>query len=106
MKYKHLAMLMGVMITATSVGSTATAFAEESKTESTQDADDTTEDTAEASDADGKTRSSVGTDGTTYVEGDSDYTITVGSYQDSADTFVSTTVDDWSSYEVERPESL
>ena len=57
-------------------------------------------------DADGKTVSIVGTDGTTYVEGDSDYTITVGSYQDSADTFVSTTVDDWSSYEVERPESL
>ena len=50
MKYKHLAMLMGVMITATSVGSTAAAFAEESKTESTQDADDTTEDTAKASD--------------------------------------------------------
>ena len=57
-------------------------------------------------DADGKTVSIVGTDGTTYVEGDSDYTITVGSYQDSADTFVSTPVDDWSSYEVERPESL
>ena len=57
-------------------------------------------------DADGKTVSIVGTDGTTYVEGDSDYTITVGSYQDSADTFVSTTVDDWSNYEVERPESL
>ena len=57
-------------------------------------------------DADGKTVSIVGTDGTTHVEGDSDYTITVGSYQDSADTFVSTTVDDWSSYEVERPESL
>lgn len=57
-------------------------------------------------DADGKTVSIVGTDGTTYVEGDSDYTITVGSYQDSVDTFVSTTVDDWSSYEVERPESL
>ena len=51
MKYKHLAMIMGVMITATSVGSTATVFAEESKTESTQDAGDTTEDTAEASDA-------------------------------------------------------
>ena len=50
MKYKHLAILMGVMITATSVGSTATAFAADSKTESTQDADDTTEDTAEASD--------------------------------------------------------
>ena len=57
-------------------------------------------------DADGKTVSIVGTDGTTYVEGDSDYTITVGSYQDSADTSASTTVDDWSSYEVERPESL
>ena len=52
MKYKHLAMLMGVMITATSVGSTAATFAEESKTESTQDAGDTTEDTAEASDGD------------------------------------------------------
>lgn len=57
-------------------------------------------------DADGKTVSIVGTDGTIYVEGDSDYTITVGSYQDSADTSASTTVDDWSSYEVERPESL
>ena len=57
-------------------------------------------------DADGKIVSIVGTDGTTYVEGDSDYTITVGSYQDSADTSASTTVDDWSSYEVERPESL
>lgn len=57
-------------------------------------------------DADGKTVSIVGTDGTTYVEGDSDYTITVGSYQDSADTSASTTVDDWFNYEVERPESL
>ena len=57
-------------------------------------------------DADGKTVSIVSTDGTAYVEGDSDYTITVGSYQDSADTSASTTVDDWSSYEVERPESL
>ena len=57
-------------------------------------------------DEDGKTVSIVGTDGTTYVEGDSDYTITVGSYQDSADTSASTTVDDWSNYEVERPESL
>lgn len=57
-------------------------------------------------DADGKTVSIVGTDGTTYVEGDSDYTITVGSHQDSADTSASTTVDGWSNYEVERPESL
>ena len=57
-------------------------------------------------DADGKTVSVVGTDGTTYVEGDSDYTITVDSYQDSADTSSSTSIDDWSNYEVERPESL
>ena len=57
-------------------------------------------------DADGKTVSVVGTDGTTYVEGDSDYTITVDSYQDSADTSASTSIDDWSDYEVERPEFL
>ena len=57
-------------------------------------------------DADGKTVSIVGTDGTTYVEGDSDYTITVGSYQDSADTSNTTAIDDWSNYEVERPENL
>ena len=57
-------------------------------------------------DADGKTVSVVGTDGTTYVEGDSDYTITVDSYQDSADTSASTSIDDWSNYEVERPETL
>ena len=57
-------------------------------------------------DADGKTVSVVGTDGTTYVEGDSDYTITVDSYQDRADTSASTSIDDWSNYEVERPETL
>ena len=57
-------------------------------------------------DADGKTVSIVGTDGTTYVEGDSDYTITVGSYQDSADTSSATSVDDWSNYETEKPENL
>ena len=57
-------------------------------------------------DADGKTVSIVGTDGTTYVEGDSDYTITVGSYQDSADISSATSVDDWSNYETEKPENL
>lgn len=59
MKYKHLAMIMGVMITATSVGSTATVFAEESKTESTQDAGDTTEDIAETSDEDAEKRMTI-----------------------------------------------
>ena len=57
-------------------------------------------------DADGKTVSIVGTDGTTYVEGDSDYPITVGSYQDKADTSSATAIDAWSNYEVERPKSL
>ena len=57
-------------------------------------------------DADGKTVSIVGTDGTTYAEGDSDYTITVGSYHDSADTSSATSVDDWSNYETEKPENL
>ena len=38
--------------------------------------------------------------------GDSDYTITVGSYQDSADTSSATSVDDWSNYETEKPENL
>ena len=57
-------------------------------------------------DADGKTVSIVGTDGTTYAECDSDYTITVGSYQDSADTSSATSVDDWSNYETEKPENL
>lgn len=50
MKYKHLAMIMGVMITATFVGSTATAFAADSKTESTKEAGDTAEDTTDSSD--------------------------------------------------------
>lgn len=50
MKYKHLAMIMGVMITATSVCSTATAFAADSKTESTKEAGDTAEDTTDSSD--------------------------------------------------------
>ena len=50
MKYKHLAMIMGVMITATFVGSTATAFAADSKTESTKEACDTAEDTTDSSD--------------------------------------------------------
>ena len=42
--------MKAVLLTATSVGSTVTAFAADSKTESTQDADDITEDTEEASD--------------------------------------------------------
>ena len=45
-------------------------------------------------------------DSTWTVTGDSDYTITVDFYQDSADASNATAIDDWSNYEVERPENL
>lgn len=48
----------------------------------------------------GKTVTVKGTDGTVYVEGDSDYTITVDKYEDTADTSGSDTVASWSDYEV------
>ncbi|MCD8336024.1 MAG: hypothetical protein LUD18_01890 [Lachnospiraceae bacterium] len=55
-------------------------------------------------DADGNTVTVVGTDGTVYVEGTSVYTITVGSYSDSADTTGASTTDSFDDYAVERPE--
>ena len=57
-------------------------------------------------DADGKTVSIVGTDGTTYVEGDSEYTITTGSYSDSVNLTGATSEASWSDYSVERPDTL
>ena len=57
-------------------------------------------------DADGKTVSIVGTDGTTYVEGDSEYTITTGSYSDSVDLTGATSEASWSDYSVEKPDTL
>ena len=57
-------------------------------------------------DTDGKTVSIVGTDGTVYVEGDSAYTITTGSYRDSVDLSGATAEASWSDYETERPETL
>ena len=53
-----------------------------------------------------KTVTVKGTDGTVYVEGDSDYTITVDKYEDTADTSGSDTVASWSDYEVEKPDTL
>lgn len=53
-----------------------------------------------------QTVSIVGTDGTVYVAGDSDYTITTGSYSTSADTSGAAQASSWSEYEVERPASL
>lgn len=54
----------------------------------------------------GKTVTVKGTDETVYVEGDSDYTITVDKYEDTADTSGSDTVASWSDYEVEKPDTL
>lgn len=54
----------------------------------------------------GKTVTIQGTDGTVYVEGDSQYTITTGSYSDSADLSGATTLHDWSGYQTEKPSEL
>ena len=54
----------------------------------------------------GKTVTIKGTDGTVYVEGDSDHTITVDKYEDTADTSGSDTIASWSDYEVEKPDTL
>ena len=53
-------------------------------------------------DASGNTVSVVGTDGTVYVQGTSQYTITVTSYSTSVDTSTAATADSWSDYEVEK----
>ncbi len=57
-------------------------------------------------DADGKTVTIKGTDGTVYVEGDSQYIITVDSYKTTADTSKASSTTSWSDYEVEEPTSL
>ena len=48
----------------------------------------------------------MGTDGTVYVEGTSEYTITVASYEETADLSGASEAAEWSDYEVERPEEL
>ncbi len=55
-------------------------------------------------DADGNTVTIQGTDGTVYVEGTSEYTVTVDSYSDSADTSGASVTDTFADYETERPE--
>lgn len=57
-------------------------------------------------DSEGKTVTIQGTDGTVYVEGDSDYTITTGSYSDTVDLSGATAIDDQSNYQVEKPSEL
>ena len=53
-------------------------------------------------DASGNTVTVVGTDGTVYVQGTSQYTVTVTSYSTSVDTSAAATADSWSDYEVEK----
>ena len=57
-------------------------------------------------DAQGNQVSIVGTDGTVYVEGTSEYTITVDTYTEQADLSAEQTVPVWSDYEVTAPEQL
>ncbi|MDE6312745.1 MAG: hypothetical protein K2M46_03860 [Lachnospiraceae bacterium] len=54
-------------------------------------------------DATGKTVSVVGSDGTVYVEGESQYTITVDRYSQKADLSGATTIDDYAEYVQEKP---
>ena len=54
-------------------------------------------------DADGKTVTVKGTDGTTYVDGDSEYTVTVTKYSEDADMSGALAVPAWSDYEVTEP---
>lgn len=53
-------------------------------------------------DADGNTVTVVGTDGTVYVEGTSAYTITVGTYEETADTTGASAISNWEDYQVEK----
>ena len=57
-------------------------------------------------DSEGKTVTIQGTDGTVYAEGDSDYTITTGSYSDTADMSGATSIQDQSNYQTEKPAGL
>ncbi len=57
-------------------------------------------------DEDGKTVSIVGVDGTVYVEGDSEYTVTVESYSDTVDVTGATAVDEWENHEAAKPEEM
>ncbi|MCD8132416.1 MAG: hypothetical protein LUE19_00985 [Clostridiales bacterium] len=57
-------------------------------------------------DASGNTVTIQGNDGTVYVQGTSQYTVTVDSYETSADLTGASTVSEWSDYEVEKPDEL
>jgi len=53
-------------------------------------------------DSEGKTVTIQGTDGTVYVQGDSEYTITTGSYSDSVDLSGATSIQDQTSFKIRK----
>ena len=55
-------------------------------------------------DKEGKSVTVKGTDGTVYVKGDSEYTITVKEYKDSADLKGASSISSWSQYQTEKSE--
>jgi len=57
-------------------------------------------------DESGNTVTIQGSDGTVYVQGTSQYTITVDSYETNADLTGASAVSEWSGYEVEKPDEL
>ena len=57
-------------------------------------------------DTEGKTVTIKGTDGTVYVQGNSEYTITVSSYSTKADMSGATESTAWKDYEVSKPSEL
>lgn len=57
-------------------------------------------------DENGNTVTIQGTDGTTYVNGNSEYTITVSSYSTEVDLSGASSMESWSEYEVEKPSEL
>ena len=57
-------------------------------------------------DENGNSVSIVGSDGTTYVEGDSSYTVTVDSYENTVDLTEAAESASWDDYQVEQPQML
>lgn len=57
-------------------------------------------------DASGKTVTIVGTDGTVYVQGTSNYTITVNNYSTSVSLDGASSAASWSDFKVEKPDEL
>ena len=57
-------------------------------------------------DENGNSVSIVGSDGTTYVEGDSSYTVTLDSYENTVDLTEAAESASWDDDQVERPQML